>query len=59
MLLVLSSHFYVTVHLQDENEKLRQEIQALTIRMKQSSQVQELAAMLQESHKYTFYTLQG
>jgi hypothetical protein len=34
-----------------ENDRLRSDITSLNIRMKQASQMQELAAMLQESHK--------
>ena len=34
-----------------ENEVLKHEISSLNIRLKQASQMQELASMLQQSHK--------
>jgi len=50
--LMLILVFVMSDRLQLENDRLRQEVQMLTIRLKQSAHMQELAHMLQESHKY-------
>lgn len=41
----------LSAKLKEDKECLRLEVEALNIKLKQSSQVRELASMLQESHK--------
>jgi len=43
--------FFPSGTIERDNERLRNELISLNIRLKQASQMQELAAMLQESHK--------
>lgn len=42
---------YFTDDIQRQNEILKSEVEMLQIRLKQFGQVQELASMLQQSHK--------
>ena len=44
--------FVLSDDLRRQNEIMKSEVEMLQIRLKQYSQLQELTAMLQESHKY-------
>lgn len=46
-----------TDDIQQQNEILKSEVEMLQIRLKQFGQVQELASMLQQSHKSVQFNL--